>query len=462
LVCHGSSLNHAVTHIANDKRTLCRCSKIMSPPNCNETLSPYGDGDESQKELQRVKVIENAAEGRLSVREASRLLQLSERQVQRLKRRYEPDSIAWVHHGNRGRPMPWAFSLQKQLILTLARGKYAGFNDSHLAQKLRVEENLTVSRETVRRILRGAKLASPQKRRARKYRSRRAPRPRFGMMVLTDASRHDWLEGRGPHLTLVGFQDDATSQILSAHFQLEAENTVGYLRALHAMIAAHGVPLSLYRDRHSIFQRNDPHWTLTEELAGKQSPTQLGRALDELGITQIPACSPQAKGRIERAWRTFQDRLVSELRLARATTLEEANAVLDRFCADYNQRFAHRAADAACDFRALPRRFDLARCLSLSYHRIVGADHGVTLGAHSIALPPLPAQRGFAGESVELSHQLDGTLRAYRGDHLLVTQPLPLQEYDYHPAPRTTVQKLKTRMPRIYNLGGRPALAAVT
>ncbi len=160
----------------------------------------------SQKELQRVKVIENAVGGRLSVREAARLLQLSERQVQRLKRRYEPDSIAWVHHGNRGRPMPWAFSLpQKRLILTLARGKYAGFNDSHLAEKLRVEENLTVSRETVRRILQGAKLASPQKRRARKYRSRRAPRPRFGMMVLTDASRHDWLEGRGPHLTACRF-----------------------------------------------------------------------------------------------------------------------------------------------------------------------------------------------------------------------------------------------------------------
>jgi transposase len=418
----------------------------------------------SQKELQRVKVIENAVGGRLSVGEASRLLQLSERQVQRLKRRYQPDSIAWVHHGNRGRPMPWAFSPpQKQLILTLARGKYAGFNDSHLAQQLNCEENLTVSRETVRRILRGAKLASPQKRRARKYRSRRVPRPRLGMMVLTDASRHDWLEGRGPQLTLVGFQDDATSQILSAHFQLEAENTVGYLRALHAMIIAHGVPLSLYRDRHSIFQRNDSHWTLAEELAGKQSPTQLGRALDELGITQIPAGSPQAKGRIERAWRTFQDRLVSELRLARAVTLPQANAVLDRFCADYNQRFAHRAAQSACDFRSLPRHFDLARCLSLRYHRVVGADHVVTLGAHSIALPPLPAQRGFAGETVELSHQLDGTLRAYRGDHLLMTQPLPLEEYgDRHPAPRLTAQKSKTQMPRIYNLGGRPALAAVT
>ncbi len=418
----------------------------------------------SQKEFQRVKVIENAAGGRLSVREASRLLHLSERQVQRLKRRYEPDSLDWVQHGNRGRSMPWAISVpQKQLIVTLARGKYVGFNDSHLTEKLRAEEDLSLSRETVRRILRAAKLASPQKRRPRQYRSRRPPRPRFGMMALTDASRHDWLEGRGPELTLIGFQDDATGQILAAHFQLEAENTVGYLRALHAMIAAHGVPLSLYRDRHSIFQRNDSHWTLAEQLAGKQAPTQLGRALEQLGIQQIPAHSPQAKGRIERAWRTCQDRLVSELRLAQTTTVEQANVVLAPFCADYNQRFARPAADAACDFRRLPRRFDLARCLSLHYQRVVAADHTVTLGAQSIALPPLPGHRGYAGEAVELSHQLDGVLRVFRGDVLLLARPSPLQEHaERRPKLLTSAQKRKSPTPRIYNLSGRPALAAVT
>ena len=417
----------------------------------------------SQKEFQRVKVIENAAGGRLSVREASRLLQLSERQVQRLKRRYQPDSVGWVQHGNRGRSMPWAVSIpQKQLILRLARGKYQGFNDSHLAEKLRAQENLSVSRETVRRILRAAKLASPQKRRPRRYRSRRPPRPRFGMMVLTDASRHDWLEGRGPQLTLVGFQDDATSQILAARFQLEPENTLGYLRVLHTMITAHGLPLSLYRNRHNIFQRNDAHWTLAEELSGKQTPTQLGRALQELGIEQIPAYSPQAKGRIERAWRTCQDRLVSELRLAHATTLLQANTVLQRFCADYNGRFAHPAAEAACDFRALPRRFNLARCLSLHYQRVVGADHVIRLGAHAIALPALPGQRGYARETVELAHQLDGLLRVYRGDHLLLTVPLPLEEHaEGRPAPITTARKRKTPTPRIYTLSGRPALTAV-
>jgi transposase len=416
----------------------------------------------SQKEFQRVKVIENAAGGRLSEREASRLLHLSERQVQRLKRRYQPNSTEWVQHGNRGRSMPWAISApQKQLILTLARGKYRGFNDSHLTEKLRAEEDLSVGRETVRRILRAAKLASPQKRRPRKYRSRRPPRPRFGMMALTDASRHDWLEGRGPVLTLMGLQDDATGQILAAHFQLEAENTVGYLRALHAMILVHGVPLSLYHDRHSIFQRNDSHWTLAEQLAGKQAPTQLGQALEQLGIQQIPAYSPQAKGRIERAWRTCQDRLVSELRLAQATSIEQANTVLACFCADYNLRFARPPAEAACDFRRLPARFDLARCLSLQYRRAVAADHTVTLGAHSIALPALPGHRGYAGETLELSHQLDGVLRIFRGNVLLLAQPSPLQEHG-EPRPKLLTSAQKRKTPRIYSLSGRPALAAVT
>jgi hypothetical protein len=134
-----------------------------------------------------------------------------------------------------------------------------------------------------------------------------------------------------------------------------------------------------------------------------------------------------------------------------------------RFCRDYNQRFAHPAADSARDFRSLPRRFDLARCLGLHYQRVVAADHVITLGAHSIPLPPLPGHRGYAGETVELSHQLDGTLRVYRGNHLLLALPLPMEEdAGRRPAPITSAKKRKTPIPRIYNLSGRPALAAVT
>ena len=152
------------------------------------------------------------------------------------------------------------------------------------------------------------------------------------------------------------------------------------------------------------------HWTLSEQFAGKQSPTQLGRALEELGMQQIPARSPQTKGRVERLWQTCQDRLVSELRRAGACDLAAANPVLARFCADYNRRFAVAAREAVSDFRSLPRRFDLARCLSFRYQRVVSLDHVVTLGSQSIALPPQPGPRGYAGETVELSHQLDGTL----------------------------------------------------
>ena len=293
-----------------------------------------------------------------------------------------------------------------------------------------------VSRETVRRILRGAKLASPQKRRPRQYRSRRLPRPRLGMMALADASRHDWLQGRGPQLTLLGFQDDATSNILAAHFQLEPDNTLGYLRALHTMIPTHGIPLSLYRDRHSIFQRNDSHWTLAEQLAGKQAPTQLGRALEELGIQQIPAYSPQAKGRIERAWRTFQDRLVSELRLAQTTTLAQANVVL--------ARPPRRRLGSRLPLLAPPLRSGPLLGLALSTRRRSRSCHHLGRALHS------PPAFGYAGETVELSHQLDGTLRVYRGNHLLLALPLPMEEdAGRRTAPITSAKKRKTPIPRI-------------
>ena len=418
----------------------------------------------SQKELQRMRVIEKAVDGRLSVREAACLLQRSERQVQRLKRRFQPHSAAWVKHGNCGQAKPWALLPQlRQRVLELARGKYAGFNDSHLQQKLVEQEGLTLSRESVRRILRHAKRPSPQKRRPRQYRARRPRRPRFGMMLQCDASRHDWLQGRGPRLTLLGFVDDATSRVPAARFQLLAENAAGYFHCLHSLLTTHGIPLSLYRDRHSIFQRNDPHWTVAEELAGQQLPTQVGRALEELGIQQIPAYSPQAKGRIERLWRTFQDRLISELRLAQAHTLEQANHVLETFLPDFERRFAVPSAESVSDFRPLPHRFDLARCLSFRYPRVVAPDHTVCWGGEIFQLPPAAAPHSFSGKVVELSHQLDGSLRFYLGPTLLLTLQRPLRELEEpKPAVLTSALKRKPKMPRIYNLGGRPALAAAT
>ena len=392
--------------------------------------------------------------GRSRFSPPAHLLQRSERQVQRLKRRFQPDSTAWLQHRNAGRPKPWAVPAElRQHVIQLARTSYAGFNDSHLHEKLVEQEAFPFGRDALRRILRAAGLRSPQKRRPRQYRARRDRRPRFGLMLLADASRHPWLEDRGPRLTLLGLQDDATSRVLAARFQLEPENALGYFYLLQQLVATYGVPLSLYRDRHSIFQRNDPHWSLAEELAGQQFPTQVGRALDELGIQQIPAHSPQAKGRIERMWRTFQDRLCSELRLVGAATCEQANAVLQSFVAEFNQRFAVAPRQSANDFRRLPRSFDLARCLCFRYQRVVAPDHTITFGSEIIQLPPAPL--GYAGSTV------DGQLCIYRGSLRLLTLPHPLRELaEPKPAIRSSAQKRKPKLPEIYCYSGHPAMAA--
>ena len=349
----------------------------------------------------------------------------------------------------------------RQKVVELAGGKYAGFNDSHLQEKLTAVEGMVISRQSVRRILRKARLASPQKRRAPKYRSRRERRAREGMMVLTDASRHDWLEGRGAELTMVGWIDDATSNVFSARFQQEHEDGAGYLRTLRHLVENRGIPLSVYRDQHGTFQRNDDHWSLEEELAGRQFPTQVGRALEELGIESIAALSAQAKGRVERLWRTFQDRLISELRLAGACTLEQANTVLDWFVPEHNKRFGKPPKDTTQAWRKLDRRLDLNYIFSFRYQRTVGKDHVVGLGKEiSIQLPPLSDKRGFAGRKVEVCQQPDGRLLVYLERRLLLEQvappnrPVRALDMQRRAAPR------KKKPVRIYTFAGHPAIRA--
>ena len=240
-------------------------------------------------------------------------------------------------------------------------------------------------------------------------------------------------------------------------FQLEHEDTLGYLRQLRSMVERWGVPLSVYRDQHGTFQRNDKHWTVEEELAGRQTPTQLGRVLEELGIESIRALSAQGKGRIERMWKTFQDRLQSELRMAQARTVEQANTVLERFVADYNIRFAVPAKEAASDFRELSKKVHRERLFSLKYERVVGKDHVIPFGGRSIQLPARGGKHGYAGMRVELSHQLNGELVVWHGKERLYSLELAL---DYTPgqAPRRP-RVAKKKQPRIYVYAGRAAVA---
>ena len=247
-------------------------------------------------------------------------------------------------------------------------------------------------------------------------------------MLLTDASRHDWLEGRGPRLTLIGFQDDATSRALAARFQLEAENATGYFRCMHTLFTTHGIPLSLYRDRHGIFQRNDPHWSRQEELAGQQFPTQLGRALEELGIQQIPANSPQAKGRIERLGVPFGPP-GQRTPPGPGRSLDQANAVLTAFLPAFEHNFAVPAAQSLSEFRPLPRSFRFGSLSQLPLSAGGGQGSHPRLGRRSFSASstayPAPS---LAGKVVGTVAPADGSLRFYFGQQLLLTLQRPLAE----------------------------------
>lgn len=262
------------------------------------------------KEQRRAMVLTAVIEGRLTAGEAAELMRLSRRQERRLRHAFLRDGPAALVHGNRGRrPVHTLDPGLRSRIIALADGVYAGCNDQHLTELLAEREAIALSRSSVRRILRAAGRRSPQRRRPPRHRSRRERMPQVGMLLQVDGSRHQWLGPDGPWLTLVGAIDDATGDVPYALFR-EQEDAQGYLLLLREVVRRRGVPLALYSDRHMIFQSAaKAPMTLEEELAGKPLPTQVRRVLDELDITWIGARSPQAKGRVERLWRTFQDRL---------------------------------------------------------------------------------------------------------------------------------------------------------
>jgi hypothetical protein len=245
------------------------------------------------------------------------------------------------------------------------------------------------------------------------------------MLLQVDGSRHDWLQGRGPYLTLVGAIDDATGTVPHALFR-EQEDAQGYFLLLQGIIQDKGVPMALYSDRHSIFQVNPKQReSLEEQLAGERQPTQVGRALQELGIHSILALSPQAKGRIERLWGTFQDRLVGELRMAGARTLEEANKVLGQFLPRFNARFAVPPAQAGPAYRPPEPGGCLEEILCFKYQRTVAKDNTVKLGEHTLQLLPGNDRYSYARARVEVQERLDGSLVvAYQGQ-VLATRPAP-------------------------------------
>jgi transposase len=378
----------------------------------------------SRKELPRAGLLQAALADQITNSQGAQALDLSVRHFQRLKVQFRTGGGRSLLHRGRGRPSPRRLPADvRARVAELLRTTYLGLNDCHLTEKLREVENLLVSRASVRRIRRALGLPAKHRRRPRQYRARRTPEAQMGSLVQLDGSPFDWLDGRGPWMSLLGAIDDASATVLVLHFR-PAEDLHGYVTLLQQLGTQYGLPLALYGDRLGVFVRNDPHWTLQEELQGAQEPTHFGRMLRELGIGYIPAGSPQAKGRIERLWRTLQDRLVAELRLRGIATLEAANAFLPAFLVDFNRRFAHAPADARATWRRPPP--DFANCLSCRYERTVARDNTVRLGARLFQIPGGRRSRSYAGCRVEVRECLDGRLlvRAAGGVALGV-QPAP-------------------------------------
>ena len=368
----------------------------------------------SQKELQRVAVISRCVKGELACARAAGLRSLSVRQIKRLKKRMREGGEAALAHAHRGRPSHRLLpQTVRDRILRLARTTYAGFNDHHLCEKLVEMEGFSLNRETLRRLLRQQGLGSPRKRRVPAHRQRRMRSAHVGELVQLDGSPHHGLEGRGPQLTALGMQDDATGEILAAQF-FPSETTFGYLCLLRQMLRRHGVPLAFYGDHSGIFVRNDDCWTVEEQLEGKRQPTQFGRALEELGIHFIAANSPQAKGRVERLWGVLQDRLTSELRLAKAHDLDSANAVLRKFITDYNRRFTRRPRENETAWRAAPE--DLDRICCFVHERIVSNDNVVQWEGRRFQIPQQARRFSFAGAKVQIYQALDGRVSLYYGE----------------------------------------------
>lgn len=383
----------------------------------------------SQKELSRWDICKKVLEGALTIREASRYMDVCYRQARRIVRRARADGVRGIVHKSRGKYPKNAIRKEaKDKIISLAQNKYPGFNDTHLCEKLSEVEGISISRETLRNLLRAAGISPKARKRRPRHRKRRERMPQVGMMIQADGSHHGWLEGRGPRLCLMGAADDATSQIPASHFA-EAETTRDYLILFRNIIKKHGIPLSVYVDRHSALKitrhekRIEEH-DIEAQLEGRFYETQVARALRELGVEIVFARSPQAKGRIERLFGTLQDRLVSELRLADARTLEEANKVLAMYIAKHNRNFAIPPRESKTAWRSKKSIPNWMDALCEKYTRTVKNDNTISFNGTAFQIEKSAERISYASKKVEVRVKLNGKIEAFHENKKLKLKDL--------------------------------------
>jgi len=313
----------------------------------------------TKKELVRVHVIKSLIEDKMTSRDAAEVLNLSERQIKRLKAGVKKDGEVFVIHKNRGRkPKHTIPDKRREEIVFLARNKYKGVNYTHLAELLREHEGITISQSSVSRILKAKGIKSRKKHRPPKPHRTRERKPQEGLLLQMDASPYEWIPGI--KCSLHGAIDDARGNITGLYFSPN-ECLNGYFEVKRQTILEYGIPVSVYVDRHTIFKApSNARLTIYDELEGKTlAYTQFSRAMQELSVGIIYAYSPQAKGRIERLWETLQDRLALELRLAGIKSIKEANAFLPGFIKRFNAHFAVVPREPQSAYRPLEKHINI-------------------------------------------------------------------------------------------------------
>lgn len=375
----------------------------------------------SVQELRRVHVIRQAMDKAVRQREASEMLGITTRQVRRLIQRVQAEGDAGLVHRGRGKPSNRRHSpAGTARVLRLYATHYRDFGPTLAAEKLVERHGITLSAETLRQWLRACGIAHFT-RRKRPHRAWRVRKAHVGALLQLDGSHHDWFEGRGPRCALMAYIDDASGRVFARFY--EYEGTIPALDSFERYVRRYGVPYSVYTDNHTTYRaRGEP--TVAQQLVDAKPQSQFERALAELGVTVIHAHSPQATGRVERLFKTLQDRLVKDLRLASIVTIEAANQFMETWLPHYNRRFAVQPARAADLHRPSPTARELDRMLCLKTTRGVRRDWTVTHHGQLFQI-----ETPIHTHAVLVEDRLDGTMRiTHRGQplryHAIIARPV--------------------------------------
>lgn len=358
----------------------------------------------SERELNRIEVLAQVDDGRLSVQNGANMLAITKRQMFRLLKRYRTDGAASIRHKARGKaPNNKIHKAKRDYAVTLVKENYEDFGPTLAAEMLAEHHGFKVSRETLRKWMQddGIWLSRKQRRAIHQTRSRREC---FGELIQIDGSDHRWFEDRAAPCTLLVFVDDATSMLMELRF-VQSESTFSYFEALESYLLKHGRPVAFYSDKHTVFRVPKP----SQHMTGM---TQFGRALAQLNIEILCANSSQAKGRVERANRTLQDRLVKELRLAGVSSMDDGNAFLEGFTERFNTKFAKAPAKPDNLHRALniePNR--LAEVFCLRDKRHVTKDLTLKYDRKRIKLEVNDLTRGLVGKYIDVYEMADGRIQ---------------------------------------------------